>query len=73
MAEKTARKADVLQVLRTRGLQSRADWFDRQLPDDIDILRNRSLLSTLGIDPATLAEAAPAASGPEATGPPMKA
>lgn len=57
MAVRTARKAEIVSVLRSRGLDSRADWFERELPEVVNVLRNRSLLSTLDIDPVTLAEA----------------
>jgi hypothetical protein len=56
MAVKAARKAEIVSVLRSRGLQARADWFQRELPEVVDVGRNRSLLSTLHIDPVTLAE-----------------
>ena len=57
MADKVARKAEILAVLRSRGLHARAEWFDRHLPEVVDVPHNRGLLSTLGIDPAALAEA----------------
>lgn len=43
-------KAKVVADLRSRNLQSRADWVDRQLPALIDTFENASLLRTLGID-----------------------
>jgi hypothetical protein len=49
-------KSLVLEALRRRGLDARADWVDRTMPDDIDIQRNASLFDTLGIDVQTLAE-----------------
>jgi hypothetical protein len=48
-------KSLVLEALRRRGLDARADWVDRAMPDDIDIQRNASLFDTLGIDAQTLA------------------
>jgi hypothetical protein len=57
MAAKMARKAEIVSVLRSRGLDARADWFERELPELVDVLHNRSLLSTLSIDPVLLAEA----------------
>ena len=63
MAAKTARKAEIVSVLRSRGLEARADWFEHALPELVDLPHNRSLLSTLGIDPGTLAEAEPALCG----------
>ena len=46
--------AEVVAVLRSRGLDSRADWVGRQLPAFIDILQNAALFQTLGIDPQAL-------------------
>jgi hypothetical protein len=61
-------KAEIVAALRARGLEDRADWFDRQLPDMVDISKNGSLLDMLGIDPASMhvVEAA----GAEGTAPP---
>jgi hypothetical protein len=49
-------KSKVLQVLRSRGLDVRADWVERELPDRIDTDLNTGILATLGIDPADLAD-----------------
>lgn len=43
-------KAEIIAVLRSRGLHDRADWVDRQLPPVIDTHRNGSLLRLLHID-----------------------
>ena len=51
MAAKLACKAEIVSVLRDRGLNARADWLQRELPEVVDIAHNRSLMSTLGIDP----------------------
>jgi hypothetical protein len=37
----------------------RADWVDRELPDQVDTVRNASLLATLEIDPADFVEESP--------------
>jgi len=50
------RKSLVLEALRHRALDARADWVDRTMPDDIDVQRNAGLLDTLGIDVLALAE-----------------
>jgi hypothetical protein len=50
-------KAKVVALLRERGLDDRAAWVDRQLPDRVDVARNAGLLRTLNIDPAELADA----------------
>jgi len=47
-------KAEVVAELRSRGLNDRADFVDRQLPGTVDTIRNGSLLRMLGIDPDTL-------------------
>jgi hypothetical protein len=49
-------KAVILEALRRQGLDARADWVDRTLPDDIDLQRNVSLLDTLGLDADALAQ-----------------
>ncbi|MCU7731114.1 hypothetical protein ODJ79_46015 [Actinoplanes sp. KI2] len=53
-------------MLRSRGLTARVAWFDHALPEVVDMPHNRSLLSTLGIDPASLAEADITPSGVDA-------
>jgi hypothetical protein len=47
-------KAEVVSILRSRGKVARADWFQRELPEVVDIGKNRSLLATLDIDPDSL-------------------
>ena len=50
-----ANKAEIVSVLRSRGLDARAAWVDRELPDVVDTDKNHSLLeSTLAIDVTTL-------------------
>ena len=51
--------AAIVAILRARGLHARADWVDRQLPALVDIEQNASLLQTLGIDPADIAQSQP--------------
>jgi hypothetical protein len=43
-------KAKVIAQLRSRQLQARADWVDRELPGLIDTYKNSALLKMLGID-----------------------
>jgi len=50
-------KAEIISILRSRGLDARADWVDRTLPKIVDTAQNHSLLSTLDIDQATLSPA----------------
>lgn len=50
-------KAEIIATLRSRGMQARADWVDRELPLIIDSYENEALLKMLDIDPATMAPA----------------
>ena len=43
-------KAEIVAALHSRGLDIRADWADRQLPDPAETDENAALLATLGID-----------------------
>ncbi|MEU7903492.1 hypothetical protein [Actinoplanes sp. NPDC049118] len=45
-------KAEIISALRSRGLNARADWVDRELPELVDTYKNAALLNTLGIDAA---------------------
>ena len=47
-------RAEVVATLRSRELQARADWVDRELPALIDTALHASLLRTLGIDVAQM-------------------
>ncbi|WP_426513164.1 hypothetical protein ACPPVO_22585 [Dactylosporangium sp. McL0621] len=42
-------KAEIVAALRSRGLDARADWVDRALPEFVDTSANAALLQTLGI------------------------
>jgi hypothetical protein len=50
-------KAEIIAVLRSRGLNARADWVDRALPGLVDTHKNAALLHTLGVDPAAISPA----------------
>jgi hypothetical protein len=52
-------KSKVIELLKSRGLNDRAAWVDRQLPERIDVNDNAALLATLNIDPDELADDAP--------------
>jgi hypothetical protein len=52
-------KTKVIELLKHRGLNDRADWVDRQLPARIDVYENASLLATLSINPDDVADDAP--------------
>jgi len=43
-------RAQVVAALRARNLADRADWVERQLPEQIDTAKNHALLDMLGID-----------------------
>ena len=50
-------KAEIISVLRSRGLNARADWAERELPGLVDTRRNAALLRMLGVDPAGISPA----------------
>jgi len=58
-------KAQIIAILRDRGLDARADWADRTLPEIVDTNKNAGLLDTLSIDVGSLSpvEVAPPAAG----------
>ncbi len=49
-------KEVVLAVLRERGLNARADFVDRELPDQIDSEKHGGLLATLHLNLAELGD-----------------
>lgn len=49
-------KTKVVELLRRRGLDERADWVDRQLSERIDVDQSAELLAMLKIDPADVAD-----------------
>lgn len=49
-------KRRILEALRDRGQDLRADWVDRDMPDRVDTARHAGLLVTLGLKPADLAD-----------------
>lgn len=44
----------ILELLRSRGEDGKADQADKELPDQVDTERDSGLLSKLGIDPSEL-------------------
>jgi hypothetical protein len=50
-------KAEVISVLRAKGLHAKADWVDKELPALVDTQAHRALLQMLGIDPTTMSPA----------------
>ena len=51
-----ADRAEVVAILRSRGLHDRADWVERELARVIDTHKNSSLLRMLHIDSTDLLE-----------------
>ncbi|HET6479167.1 MAG TPA: hypothetical protein VFG35_03860 [Actinoplanes sp.] len=47
-------KANVIAALRERGQDARANFVDRELPEEIDTSRHGGLLATLHLDLAKL-------------------
>lgn len=47
-------RADIIATLRSRGLDDRADWAERQLPEAVDTVKNAALLRMLNIDISTM-------------------
>ncbi|GLI02588.1 hypothetical protein [Phytohabitans aurantiacus] len=54
MGQPSIDKAQIIEVLRSRGLHERADWVDRELPGIVDTHKNGSLLRMLQIDPSAI-------------------
>jgi len=52
-------KDKILQILRDRGQDARAQWVDRQLPQRVDLDKNAGLLATLLISPSELTDPQP--------------
>jgi hypothetical protein len=50
-------KQKIVEVLRSRGQDIRADWVDRELPDRIEVADHAGLISMLGVNVAELADA----------------
>jgi hypothetical protein len=51
-------KRKVVEVLRARGEGERADWVDRDLPDELQTERHSGLLQLLRINLAELSDTA---------------
>jgi hypothetical protein len=47
-------KDKILELLRQRGENDKAERADRELPDQVDSDRDRGILQKLGIDPQDL-------------------
>jgi len=47
-------KAQILELLKSRGEQGKAEQADQQLPDQVDTDQHQDLLGQLGINPSEL-------------------
>jgi len=56
-------KDKILELLRQRGDNDKADQADRELPDRVDPDRDRGILEQLGIDPQDLLGSLPGGLG----------
>jgi hypothetical protein len=56
-------KDKIVQLLRERGQDDRADQADSELPDQVDHQQHADLLSKFGIDPQELAGKLPGGLG----------
>lgn len=52
----TVARHTIVTALRRRGQHTRADWVERELPEQVDTTRHAGLLATLRLDPAELGE-----------------
>lgn len=52
----TIARHTIVSALRRRGQHTRADWVERELPEQVDTTRHVGLLATLRLDPAELGE-----------------
>ncbi|MEU9826329.1 DUF5994 family protein [Micromonospora chersina] len=52
----TIARHTIVSALRRRGQHTRADWVERELPEQVDTTRHTGLLATLRLDPAELGE-----------------
>lgn len=50
-------KQKIVDALRSRGQDIRADWVKRELPDRVEVAEHSGLISMLGIDVAELVDA----------------
>jgi hypothetical protein len=56
-------KDKILELLRQRGEDDKAQQADRELPDKVDPERDRGILDQLGIDPQDLLSSLPGGLG----------
>ena len=56
-------KDKIIELLRDRGEDDKADQADRELPDQVDTEQHADLLSKIGVDPQELAGKLPGGVG----------
>jgi hypothetical protein len=56
-------KDKIIELLRDRGENDKADQADRELPDQVDTEQHADLLSKIGVDPQELAGKLPGGIG----------
>ena len=56
-------KDKIIELLRDRGEDDKADQADRELPDQVDTEQHADLLSKFGVDPQELADKLPGGVG----------
>ena len=56
-------KDKIIELLRDRGQDDKADQADRELPDQVDTEQHADLLSKIGVDPEELADKLPGGLG----------
>jgi hypothetical protein len=56
-------KDKIIELLRDRGQDDKADQADRELPDQVDTEQHADLLSKFGVDPQELAAKLPGGVG----------
>ena len=56
-------KSQIIELLKSRGENAKADQADSQLPDQVDTDQHKGLLESLGLDVGDLAKMVPGLGG----------
>jgi hypothetical protein len=56
-------KAQIIELLKSRGDDAKADQADKELPDTVDTDQHKGLLDKLGLDVGDLAKLVPGLGG----------
>ncbi|GHJ17769.1 MULTISPECIES: hypothetical protein [unclassified Micromonospora] len=62
----TIARQRIVSLLRERGQRVRADWVERELPEQVDPEKHAGLLAILRLDPADLVDPPRTPLGPSA-------